>query len=152
MTDTRRPALVMQAFSAALAPHLVAEGFIERADGKTFVRKRGKNVHRIVFGSSLTAGRHASLRRVRYTERMSEADRRARADARRLRGMVVERIESLDAPAAYHDGESVEQRLTAMTRLCRAAWLATGQPLPPSGRANRSSLPGEVYIPPHAGS
>ena len=54
MTDTRRPALVMQAFSAAFAPHLVAEGFIERADGKTFVRKRGKNVHRIVFGSSLT--------------------------------------------------------------------------------------------------
>jgi len=66
--------------------------------------------------------------------------------------MVVERIESLDAPAAYHDGESVEQRLTAMTRLCRAAWLATGRPLPPSSRANRSALPGEVYIPRHVSS
>ena len=63
--------------------------------------------------------------------------------------MVVERIASLDAPAAFHAGETVSERLTAMTRLCRAAWLATGQPLPPSGRAQRASLPGEVYIPDH---
>ena len=80
---------------------------------------------------------------------MSEADRRARAEARRARGVEVERIESLDAPVAYHDGESVEERLTAMTRLCRAAWLATGQPLSPVGRAERGSLPGEVYLPDH---
>ena len=80
---------------------------------------------------------------------MSEEDRRARAEARRKRGMVFERIALLDVPAAYHEGESVEERLTAMTRLCRAAWLATGRPLPPSGRAERSSLPGEVYLPEH---
>ncbi len=80
---------------------------------------------------------------------MSEADRRERAEARRARGMTVERIESLDLPVAHHDGESVEERLTAMTRLCRAVWLATGQPLPPSGRAERGSLPGEVYVPAH---
>ncbi|MBX3206176.1 MAG: hypothetical protein KF764_13985 [Labilithrix sp.] len=80
---------------------------------------------------------------------MSEADRRERAEVRRARGMTVERIESLDATVAYHDGESVEERLTAMTRLCRAAWLATGRPLPPSGRAERASLPGEVYVPEH---
>jgi len=84
---------------------------------------------------------------------MSEADRRARADARRARGVSFERIESLDAPVAYHAGESVEERLTAMTRLCRAAWLATGKPLPRIGRTERSSLPGEVYLPEHvAGS
>ena len=46
---------------------------------------------------------------------------------------------SLDVPVAFHEGESVEERLAAMTRLCRAAWLATGRPLPPSGRAERSS-------------
>jgi hypothetical protein len=61
--------------------------------------------------------------------------------------MTVERIESLDEAVAFHEHESVEERLTAMTRLCRAAWLATGQPLPPSGRAQRASLPGEVYVP-----
>lgn len=83
----------------------------------------------------------------RYTVSMSEADRRARAEARRARGMTVERIESVDAPVASHEGESVEERLTAMTRLCRAAWLATGRPLPPSGRTERPTLPGEVYIP-----
>lgn len=80
---------------------------------------------------------------------MSEVDRRARAEARRARGVSVERIESLDVPAAYHEADSVEERLTAMTRLCRAAWLATGRPLPPAGRAERSSLPGEVYLPEH---
>lgn len=83
---------------------------------------------------------------------MSEDDRRQRAEARRARGITVERITSLDQPAAYHAGESVEERLTAMTRLCRAAWLATGRPLAPSGRAERASLPGEVYLPEHAAS
>lgn len=80
---------------------------------------------------------------------MSEADRRERARVRRERGMTVERIESFDVPISYHDDESVEERLTAMTRLCRAAWLVTGRPLPPSGRAERASLPGEVYVPEH---
>jgi hypothetical protein len=66
--------------------------------------------------------------------------------------MTLERIESLDAPVAFHEDEPVEQRLTAMTRLCRAAWLATGRPLPPSGREQRASLPGEVYLPHHVSS
>ena len=83
---------------------------------------------------------------------MSDTDRRARAEARRENGVTVERVDSLDVPVAFHDGESVEERLTAMTRLCRAAWLATGRPLPPSGRAERSSLPGEVYRPQHVAS
>lgn len=88
----------------------------------------------------------------RYTRAMSEADRRERAKARRARGMTVERIESLDVTVAQHEGESVEERLTAMTRLCRAAWLATGRPLPPSGRTERASLPGAVYVPDHVAS
>ena len=88
----------------------------------------------------------------RYNERMSEADRRERAKARRARGMTVERIESLDAPVAFHEDESVEERLSAMTRLCRAAWLATGRPLPASGRGQRAFLPGEVYVPDHVGA
>jgi len=83
---------------------------------------------------------------------MSEADRRERARARRARGATLERIESLDSAVAFHEGESIEERLTAMTRLCRAAWLATGRPLPPSGREQRASLPGEVYIPDHVSS
>lgn len=83
---------------------------------------------------------------------MSDADRRDRAKARRARGMSIERIESLDAPVAFHADESVEERLTAMTRLCRAAWMATGRPLPRSGRAERASLPGEVYVPDHVAS
>jgi hypothetical protein len=79
---------------------------------------------------------------------MSEAERRERANARRARGMTVERIESLDELVSPQDA-SVGERLTAMTRLCRAAWSATGRPFPPSGRAHRSSLPGEVYLPDH---
>lgn len=67
-------------------------------------------------------------------------------------GVTVERIELFDTPVAFHDNESVEERLTAMTRLCRAVWLAPGRPLPPSGRGQRSSLPGEVYVPDHVGS
>lgn len=87
-----------------------------------------------------------------YTRGMSEADRRERAKARRARGMTVERIESLDVTVAYHDGGPVEERLTAMTQLCRAAWVATGRPLPRSGRAERASLPGEIYVPEHVAS
>jgi hypothetical protein len=83
---------------------------------------------------------------------MADEERRERAKARRARGMTVERIASLDAPVAFHENESVEERLTAMTRLCRAAWLATGRPFPPSGRAQRASLPGEVYVPDHVAS
>lgn len=77
---------------------------------------------------------------------MSEADRRERARARRMRGLTFERLPSLDAPSGPHPG-TAEERLTAMTRLCRAAWLASGTPLPPSGRERRASLPGEVYVP-----
>jgi hypothetical protein len=91
-------------------------------------------------------------RRTRYTGRMSERDRRERAIARRARGVTIERIESLDAPVALHQDDTVEERLTAMTRLCRAAWSATGRPLPPSGRTERASLPGEVYVPDHVAS
>jgi hypothetical protein len=89
---------------------------------------------------------------MRYLDHMSEAERRARAEARRARGVTVERIDSLDARVALHEGESVEQRLTAMTRLCRAAWLASGRPLPSTGRAARASLPGGVYRPAHVES
>ena len=81
---------------------------------------------------------------------MSEADRRERAAARRAQQITIERIHSLDAPVALHEAESVEERLSAMTRLCRSAWLATGRPMPPSGREHRSTLPGEVYVPDHA--
>lgn len=77
---------------------------------------------------------------------MSEADREERARARRARGLEVERIEPWDT-LRLHDGESLTERLTAMTRLCRAAWLATGRLLPPSGRAYRNVMPGEVYVP-----
>jgi hypothetical protein len=80
---------------------------------------------------------------------MSEADRRNRAEARRARGVTFEKIDSLDTPPSFHDGESVEERLTAMTRLCRAAWLASGRSFPPSGRSRRHELPGEIYVPEH---
>lgn len=83
---------------------------------------------------------------------MSEGDRRERAIARRARGVTIERIESLDAPVALHQDDAVEERLTAMTRLCRAAWSASGRPLPPSGPSERASLPGEVYFPDHVAS
>ena len=117
--------------------------------GRAFDRGPEASVVGTEMGSATTwKGRPAA----RYTERMSEADRRERAKARRARGMTIERIESLDAPVAFHEGESAEERLTAMTRLCRAAWLATGRPLPPSGRAQRASLPGEVYVPDHVAS
>lgn len=80
---------------------------------------------------------------------MTDADRRARAEARRARGVTVERMDSLDEPVAAYADESIEARLTAMTRLCRAAWLATGRPMPPEGRAHRASQPGEVFWPEH---
>jgi len=66
--------------------------------------------------------------------------------------MSIELVDPLDAPVAFHEGEAAEERLTAMTRLCRAAWLATGRPLPPSGRDHRSKMPGEVYVPTHVTS
>ena len=83
---------------------------------------------------------------------MSEAERRERAKARQARGITIQRVESLEDSGAFHEDDSVDERVTAMTRLCRAAWLATGRPLPPSGRAQRASLPGEVYIPDHVRS
>lgn len=80
---------------------------------------------------------------------MSDHERQARAEARRARGITFERIAVSEAPAAFHEHDSVEERLTAMTRLCRAAWAATGRPFPPSGRSHRASMPGEVYVPSH---
>jgi hypothetical protein len=71
-----------------------------------------------------------------------DAARRARAEARRLRPMVFEPIRSLDEAPALHEGDSVEVRLTAMTELCRRAWLASGLPLT---RVPRDELPGEVF-------
>ncbi len=58
-------------------------------------------------------------------------------------------MDSLQAPAALHAADSIEERLTAMTRLCRAAWLATGLPFPPAGPEHRATMPGEVYVPGH---
>ena len=78
---------------------------------------------------------------------MSEGERRERAKARQARGITVERIDGFASPKAFHADDSVEDRLRAMTALCRAAWLATGRPFPPSGRAHRASMPGEVYFP-----
>lgn len=80
---------------------------------------------------------------------MSEARRRARAEARRKRGVTVERIERGERSRALLDA-SVEERLSAMTYLCLAAWRATGRPLPMTGRTHRADLPGEVYWPDHA--
>lgn len=81
---------------------------------------------------------------------MSDAERRARAEARRARGVTVERMTSLDETSAPYAEATVEERLTAMTRLCRAAWLATGRSMPLEGREHRASQPGEVYWPDHA--
>lgn len=78
-----------------------------------------------------------------------DGERRTRAEARRARGITFERITSPESPAALHAGNSIEERLTAMARLCRAAWLATGRPFPPCGREHRASMPGEVYVPAH---
>ena len=60
----------------------------------------------------------------------------------------MERVDS-GRPARALLDSSIEERLSAMTLLCLAAWRATGQPLPPTGRAHRASLPGEVYWPDH---
>ena len=74
-----------------------------------------------------------TLRRVvapRYDEKMSEADRRERAKARRARGMVVERIASLDAPAAFHAGETG----SVLISVFRPEWHYNGAP---HGEAHR---------------
>ncbi len=76
-----------------------------------------------------------------------EGEREARAAARRNRGVTVERLRSLDDPAALHTDAPIEERLSAMTRLCRAAWLATGRTMPPTGREHRAAMPGELYVP-----
>ena len=55
----------------------------------------------------------------------------------------MERIQSGQPSDLLH--ASIEERLTAMTHLCAAAWRATGAPLPKSGSEHRASLPGEVY-------
>lgn len=78
---------------------------------------------------------------------MSEPEGRQRARERLARGVTIERIDLAASHGAFHVDDSVEERLSAMTRRCRAAWLATGRPLPPSGRSHRASLPGEVYVP-----
>lgn len=85
-----------------------------------------------------------------YDPDMSDAERRARAEARRARGVTVERMTSLDETSAPYAEATVEERLTAMTRLCRSAWLATGRSMPLEGREHRASQPGEVYWPDHA--
>ncbi|MBX3185348.1 MAG: hypothetical protein KIT72_16665 [Polyangiaceae bacterium] len=58
--------------------------------------------------------------------------------------MPVERVSIDDVPRT-HESSTIEERLSAMTLICRAAWLASGRPWPPEGRAHRSSMPGEVY-------
>jgi len=83
-----------------------------------------------------------------YDRSVSDAERRARAEARRKRGVTVERIERGERSRALVDAP-IEERLSAMTDLCLAAWRATGQPLPMTGRAHRADLPGEVYWPDH---
>ena len=83
---------------------------------------------------------------------MGDEERRQRAEARRARGVMTERMEGGDGPGDATrelDGMSTEERLSVMTALCFAAWRATGRPLPPQGRAHRASVPGEVYWPEH---
>lgn len=72
--------------------------------------------------------------------------RRARALARQAEPTTFEPIVSLDdARSLRPDGELLEQRLAAMAALCRAAWLASGRPMPEGGRAHRATMPGEVF-------
>ena len=86
-----------------------------------------------------------------YPVGMSDAERRARAEARRAR-MTVERVEALGEHSARHVGSSVEERLSVMTELVFANWIASGRELPPQGREHRADMPGELYWPDHAGA
>ena len=56
--------------------------------------------------------------------------------------MVFEPIRSLDEEEAPHPDSTPEERLAAMARLCRQAWLTTGRTMPVCPRAE---LPGEVF-------
>ncbi len=56
--------------------------------------------------------------------------------------MIFERIISLDEEPPLHDQSTPEERLLAMARLSRRAWLASGRPWPSCPRAE---LPGEVF-------
>lgn len=61
--------------------------------------------------------------------------------------MVIEPIERLgEEPALYADA-TLEERLAAMARLCRAAWVFSGRPWPE--KRARAELPGEIYELPH---
>lgn len=60
--------------------------------------------------------------------------------------MLVERIGSLDEEVPLHEpDESPLSLLRAATLLTRAAWLASGRELPPTGRAHRATMPGALY-------
>jgi hypothetical protein len=78
-----------------------------------------------------------------------ENQRRERARARREKGMLFERIQSLDEEPPLHEQSTPEQRLLAMARLSRRAWLAAGRCWPSCPRAE---LPGEIFRIEHAGS
>ena len=84
-----------------------------------------------------------------YTASVSvdrELARRERARARRAEEMLVEPIHSLDEEVRLHErGESPLSLLRAATLLTRAAWLASGRELPPTGRAHRATMPGTLY-------
>ena len=103
-------------------------------------------VELLLFDSSLWMERSQRRGHNVMIAKMSEAERKARAAARRARGVTMERVDPGE-PARPHDDRSIEARMTAMTLLCRAAWRATGKPFPAEGRAHRASMPGEVYWP-----
>ena len=71
-----------------------------------------------------------------------EVARAERARERRERGMLFERVAPFSETPPLHGSETPEQRWAAMATLCRAAWLATGRPLPTTPRAE---LPGEIF-------
>jgi len=72
-------------------------------------------------------------------------ERRVRAALRAARPMVFEPITSLHEEAVLHDGDTPEQRLAAMARLCRRAWLASGREWP--NRIPRAELPSMISRP-----
>lgn len=71
-----------------------------------------------------------------------EERRRQRAIARGLNGMTFELGTSPDDQIALYDDATTEERLQAMARLCRAAWLVSGRAWPSCARKD---LPGEVF-------
>jgi hypothetical protein len=72
---------------------------------------------------------------------MSEDARRLRTEQRR-KMWTAEVVRALTPKPALWAGMTVEQRLTAMTRLCRSQWTASGREII---ELPRDQWPGEVF-------